>query len=385
MKPVILIPGLGGSILVRKGSEKRQLFHKSVPANRWINIYSVTNTEIEKWRKEVSFPIKYDWNGKIKEMENIDDVYTYDFGGTNGIKDIIPEFLLLPKGYHHILDEVFRFRYFHPICDYLHKQGYVDHETLFGAPYDFRLILNPKTRKAYFRELKKLIEESCHKQNKQAIIVSHSLGGIIFKWFLSEYAGQEWVDKYIHKWICISSPFGGSYQALRTVTCGDHYVPSLRKHIQSELRYITGIIMCMPNTLLVDKEEPLLHITGNDKRIITVNEYNKLADENMLAFQIWKDLYEPNQKFIEHKIKVSTDVFIGNRKETYGVAFTDRIDALPYRITKVNGDGTVSKESLLAIEKVLYKDGLREHIYPNHDHTSLLSSYEVMQCIHKNI
>ncbi|NBV05411.1 MAG: hypothetical protein EBS08_07100, partial [Cytophagia bacterium] len=270
--------------------------------------------------------------------------------------------------------------YFHPICEYLHRHGYKDHETLFGAPYDFRLILDPPTRNSYFQSLKELIERAANKRQKGAVFVTHSLGGVVLKWFFSEYVGQEWVDKYVHRWICVSSPFGGSYQALRSVTCGDHYVPTLREHIQEELKYVTGIVMCMPNQLAFHANEPLLHIEGG--KDITIEEYQQLAEEHALAFQLWKDLYEPNHKYIEAALKVPTELVVAKHLTTYGVGFARSLDSVPHRVSTVHGDGIVPSKSLLAIEKVLDRRHIHEHVFGNYDHTSILGSSELIRLIH---
>lgn len=391
---MILIPGIGGSIMVQKGSEYRRLFHRSVPDNRWINIYVATNQGLQRWKKDMRCEITYDDDGKIERIIPDTHLSPYDFGGTRGVKDMIPEFLLLPQQYQNVLEDLFHHRYFHFIVDDLHSHGYKDHVSLFGAPYDFRFILDPRIRSRYFDDLQALIETSCRNMGEKAVIVSHSLGGIMFKWFITSRVSQEWIDKHIEKWVCISAPFGGSNNALFAATSGEHYISSMRVLVQNELQHHLGIIACFPNELAYHSDEALLYMDGTKSKPITQNTYEDLANDDIKPFKIWTDLFRENlSRHIKPVRRVPTHVVCGMKKRsTNGCGFAEAWDSVPYHYEHVDGDVVVPLKSLLAVEKVLDRHHITETLVPNTDHTAILSHPALIKIVrdaalksHKNI
>ena len=50
MKPVIIVPGLGGSLLINKKTPTKIIFNKEVINNRWININPFSQQYISKWK-----------------------------------------------------------------------------------------------------------------------------------------------------------------------------------------------------------------------------------------------------------------------------------------------------------------------------------------------
>ena len=102
---------------------------------------------------------------------------------------------------------------------------YVPCENLVGMPYDFRTILDPGVRNTYFQKLKHVIQSRSKKYGSRVFIISHSLGGILFKWFLSEYVDEAFIDKYIDCFVMINTPFGGTPSAVKASLIGEFYIP----------------------------------------------------------------------------------------------------------------------------------------------------------------
>lgn len=379
MHPIVLIPGIGGSILVPRGHEYRPLLNKMVPNNRWVHIYAFTNKEIEKWKKDMAFDYVYDEHGTIQRMIPRPSIVPFDIGGTKGVKDIVPEFLLLPSQYQKILDDIFHFRYFQPLCDFAYKRGYKDHKTILGVPNDFRFILDPLVRAEFFRNLKECIERGCLFGGDKAVVITHSLGGVLLKWFLTSEVTPEWIDKHIKQWVCICAPFGGSYQAVRAVCCGDHYVSSLRPYVQEELQRMTGIIMCLPNELAFDKNEQLLLTNQNSP--LTIANYAKYAGKGRTPFKIWTDMYQPHLETIAKKIKVPTHVIYTRNVPTYGKAYAEKWSDVHMQVATCEGDGIVPAQSLMSYRKILDLSVTTETIIPNSDHTMLISDPTTLDII----
>lgn len=362
----------------------RRLFHQSVPNNRWINIYVATTQGLDRWKKDMSCETILDEKGRIKGVIPQVPLYSYDFGGTKGVKDIVPEFLLFPKQYQKLFDDVFHHRYFHYMTDNMYENGYRDHTSILGAPYDFRFILDPTIQSSYFQQLRQVIEAGCQRLGERAVVVTHSLGGILFRIFLSACVSQDWINKHISKWVCISAPFGGSYNALYAATSGDHYIPSLRSTVQKQLQNHLGIIACFPNTLAYNKDEPLLVM---EKGNITISEYDSLAKKGIMPFKLWCDMFRPSfDAHMAKQICVPTHlVCASTTNSTQGKGVADAWDAMPSRLEYVEGDGVVPLRSLLAIERVVDPRFLTETIiYDNRDHTSLLNDDGVLKIVRDN-
>jgi hypothetical protein len=310
---------------------------------------------------------------RILGLENVpDDLEPYDIGGTKGIRDLVPEFDLLSAKHKHHLNAMFNYRYFHDICDALHGAGYVDHVTSFGVPYDFRLVLDPTYREKMFDGLGNILSSSVKQTGEKAVVVSHSLGGLLLKWFLTS---RPYYQDMLDMWVSVSTPFAGSHYALRVALCGDHYIPFFKSYVRDEVARNTGIAMCFPNSLGFDVNEPLAKI---GQRNVTIGEY---AAFDTVPFQLYCDLFQPYLNLIEQPIQVPIHAVLATNKPTGGYFEMSSISEQPSTIEMVQGDGLVSERSLMVYEKVIHHRCMRELLIATRDHTSLLLDADVIKLI----
>jgi hypothetical protein len=251
LNPVIIIPGLGGSVIYNKWNydqtninelKKEAGFYEHVCEKShvyeqlWVNIQgalpNIFGASCWRYRMEPQYDKSKGgfinknnietntWIQKpiSKNILNLSD----EFGGIKGVNILLELGPFKPKmGYM-----------FYYIINDLIKNGYEEKKTLFGAPYDFRRISSKYYSDEYFSALKMMIEHSYTINNNQKVILlTHSLGCSVTKRFLSEYIPiffnnnlqkiKEWKDKYIKIWIPINPPFGGSPKAFRTSLSGD--------------------------------------------------------------------------------------------------------------------------------------------------------------------
>lgn len=383
MKPIILIPGIGGSILVKKGHEYKHILNKRVLDNRWINIYPYNPLSVSQWKQDMGLKIVRNKNAEIVRVLPTDpSVQPFDVGGTLGVKDVVSEFAFLNKQSQHRLESAFQYRYFHTLCQYMYRHGYQDHKNLFGFPYDFRLVLDPVYRHNMFENMKLMIESAAMRNGGQKVVlVGHSLGAVMTKWFFTTHVTQEWVDMYIHQFICISAPFGGAMFAMRAVVSGDYYVPLFHKVYKDEIQMNTGIIMCLPNRLSYEMDTPLLDVR-KDERVVRLENYENLAKEGLVPFQIWRDMYEPHLDTIEKRVSVPTHVVGCFDKSAPSMYYTETLDSYPYQSDHVHGDGVVDVRSLLVYERLFDHKRLRDLVVPHTGHTQLISDHRVVHLIH---
>jgi len=107
-----------------------------------------------------------------------------------------------------------------PMVDFLFRIGYVEDDTLFGFPWDWRGSVRSKVTIDALRERIKalsdasgdddsLVEEDSDEVNKNSIdIVTHGEGGLVVLAYIAQY--PEEADKYIENWIALGAPFKGS-------------------------------------------------------------------------------------------------------------------------------------------------------------------------------
>jgi hypothetical protein len=380
MKPVIIIPGISGSILVNKQKPYKELLGKRMLDNRWLNIRPYSFDSVMTWKREMGMSAVEDVNGTIVGLQKAcNEIGPYDIGGTKGICDILPDLLLFNESQQAFFETNYKFRYFYHMVKALHKVGYRDHHNLFGIPYDFRTVLDPPSRGVLFHQFRKYIEDAVSHNGEPCVVVTHSLGGLMFKWFLTSEVSQEWIDRHIHRFVCINCPFGGAPFAFKALLAGEYYVPFLQHIFRDEVQYVGGIIMCLPNPYAFSMDEPLwLYEHGE----ITLRDYkNFVQEEKHISFRIWNDLYKPYLPTMFKRIRVPTHVIINVGQETPMVFKSKKLTDLPKQHKLTLGDSIVTANSLLCYEKVFDRTHLRELITDVGDHTSMISDKRTIEIV----
>lgn len=106
--------------------------------------------------------------------------------------------------------------------------GY-DTNSMHFASYDWRLsFMNLEVRDGYFSKLKNTIELSKKQHGKKSVIVTHSMGGNMFpyflKWVESQKHGQggnKWADDHIESFVNIAAPLMGVPKAVTSLLSGE--------------------------------------------------------------------------------------------------------------------------------------------------------------------
>ncbi|XP_020103636.1 phospholipase A(1) LCAT3-like [Ananas comosus] len=189
-EPVLLVSGMGGSILNAR-SKKKSKFEIRV----WVRIL-LANLEFKKYLWSI-------YNLDTGYTESLDPdveiVVPEDDYGLYAIDILDPS--LFVKCSH--LTDVY---HFHDMIEMLMECGYKKGTTLFGYGYDFRQ--SNRTDKAMDGLKMKLQAAYKASGGKKVNIVSHSMGGLLVQCFMSLHADV--FKKYINKWICIACPFQGA-------------------------------------------------------------------------------------------------------------------------------------------------------------------------------
>lgn len=373
MKPILLIPGIGGSIIIHRNDTHRKVMSRPVIDNKWIHMTPHVRSSLERWKEDMHYTVNRDKQGKVIGFSGYEKTCmdVHDFGGTQGIKDIVPAFRMLPKFQQDLLQDLFHFRYFGPIVEKLYWVGYKDHETLFGAPYDFRLVLDPLYRRSLFQKFHELTERAVLKTQKPLVVVTHSLGAVLYKWFLSEM-DEAWIEKHIDRLVFVSPPFGGAILSMRAVLCGDHYLSYFHALYKDVLQRNSGIIMCLPNNMAFQKDEVLVHTEREG--VYTLEAYDVLASHGEEGFEIWRDLYKPHLPVIGKKLPgVSVDILCSQPIETPHMYYAKTLDHYSEDIKHGTGDGIVSTQSLMVAKRLFDRNTSHVLYVPETNHTNILS------------
>ena len=375
--------------------------------NRWMNVTPFSKESLEQWRQDMNIDVvrereelghgDYRYR-KIIGFKNYDtDIYAHDVKGIQGITNIVPEFSLLANYYSDILHRHFQYRYFGTVCEHLLKEGYMPRKNLFGLPYDPRCILEPNYLDNYFKTIQETIEESVLNSHsnglKKPLIITHSLGGVLFKWFLSSFVSEDWIHKYIGRIMVVNAPFGGTTMALRVIISGEYYVPMFHQEFKASLQRMAGILMCLPNEYAYDRNEPLVKL-DSPERILRIQDFMNTnhtgsdLDSIQVAFDIWRDMYLPHLEKIMSPIKLGSipcDIIMGTQQMTVKKIKIKREGELPYYTKFEMGDGQVPLRSLQLATKLFIGSHVKTTDILESNHIDILSNESFIQHVNHAI
>lgn len=110
------------------------------------------------------------------------------------------------------------------LIDNLAIIGY-DSNNMHLAAYDWRLSFpNLEKRDHHLTKLKNKIELNLKLTGKKTVLISHSMGGNLVEYFMKwaeANAGEGWVDKHLHAFVSIATPFLGAPKTLSALLSGE--------------------------------------------------------------------------------------------------------------------------------------------------------------------
>jgi lysophospholipase III len=71
----------------------------------------------------------------------------------------------------------------------------------------------------FFANMKSLVEETVTRNGQKAVIVTHSMGGLMSLVFLQQQS-QTWKDKYVRALITLAAPWGGTVKTIKVFAVG---------------------------------------------------------------------------------------------------------------------------------------------------------------------
>ncbi|KAJ3681145.1 hypothetical protein LUZ60_015634 [Juncus effusus] len=190
LDPVLLVSGMGGSVLhAKKKSDSK--FELRV----WVRIL-FADLEFKKYIWSLYNPD----SGYVESLDSDVEIEVPDDDyGLYALDILDPSWFVK-------LFKVTDVYHFHEMIDMLVNCGYEKGKTLFGFGYDFRQ--SNRIDQAMDGLKTKLKTAYKASGGKKVNLISHSMGGLLVKCFLSLYSDE--FEKYVNKWICIACPFQGA-------------------------------------------------------------------------------------------------------------------------------------------------------------------------------
>ncbi|KAL7719664.1 Phosphatidylcholine-sterol acyltransferase [Entamoeba marina] len=104
---------------------------------------------------------------------------------------------------------------FHDLIKKFKKLGYTDGGDMLGASFDWRYYRFDEYphKSNWFEDTMNLIKTAYNTYDQKVVIISHSMGGLM-TYKLLDYAGEEFVNTYIERWISMSTPFIGAVKTI---------------------------------------------------------------------------------------------------------------------------------------------------------------------------
>ncbi|XP_058094022.1 phospholipase A(1) LCAT3 isoform X2 [Magnolia sinica] len=265
LNPVLLVSGIGGSILNAKNKKN------GFEIRAWVRIF-LANLEFKKclWSK---------YNPKTGYTESLDEDIEVevpeDDYGLYAIDILDPSWFT--KCLH--LTDVY---HFHDMINMLVECGYEKGTSLFGYGYDFRQ--SNRIDKALDGLKEKLATAYEASGKKKVNVISHSMGGLLMLCFLSLH--HDVFAKYVNKWICIACPFQGApgcindaiLTGLQFVYGFESYFFVSRWTMHQLLVECPSIYEMLPNPEFKWKQEPLIRVwrkesEGSNTDLVKLEEY----------------------------------------------------------------------------------------------------------------
>lgn len=133
--------------------------------------------------------------------------------------------------------------------------------------------------------LKLLVEKAFTDNGAERVtFVTHSMGGRMLLYFLQQMS-TEWKDKYIEQMITISTPWGGSVQAIQALSVGYDFGSSLIQNDKMRMvqHSCPSVVWLMPSHYFWKPDEVLINTKKKNYTINDIGQFFKCVNSNRLC------------------------------------------------------------------------------------------------------
>ena len=285
------------------------------------------------------FLTKYDEaNNNVTNKYDGLEVDTVDFGGLNGIT-MIDDCSWLNTSF---------IPYYFEIIKILKENNFVEGESLFGAPNDWRYGIAGQYE-TFFPRLKELVEKAYYINKEKVVLFGHSFGSFSAHYFLDSME-QEWVDKYIDHVVLLAPSFTGAGEAVYiswTRKLSLLGIPFEMDAMRDLLENIGALHTHFPNYEL-HADSPVVYGPNGEEYypnqyISLLKEHDRLSDENERIARLQEkyiSVFPPAPKartYVVYNTAIDTTKSINLTSWDDGADYTENVEG---------GDGTIHSSSV---------------------------------------
>lgn len=381
--PVILVPGLLGSVLEMK------LHNAKMP-----HMFCTTNTKGE-WKRLWLNPFAL----LPVQKECTIDQLTLIYNASDDSYANLPGVELRAKGFGSGFDDwMYKFEFGH-MTRYLRSAlGYSLGDDLFLAPYDWRLAGDAHSRRTngvggFYPQLQTLIEKAVQNRGRRAVVLSHSLGGPTMLFFFHNFVTDAWKAKHIESWFALSCPWLGSSIQLAAYLSGYNLGASFVPHSyvrKVQVKSASGVWL-----------SPHPAAFGDAPLVITPSRNYSAADVAMLVSMVGESsggqqvlkMMAKNTSDLSRIQSPPTNVRVFNWYSTgvqtghtfvYDSDIQPGFDKAPKWTSWSDGDGVVNRVSLSVPERLwpsVASSPLQTRVFSNCSHFGILSDIRMLQAL----
>lgn len=313
--PVIIIPDIGASKILGTWNRQNSMTVKNVDSSK-----TFEKTTPDKWTCRTYQPdwatlwfpqnqLDHDEVSKYCWYDNVRVNYDSEkqtLSNQDGVQSTVPHFGKMdfdPPTYMKTLKEG------------LQAQGFEEESSMFGAPYDFRLIADPNTLKDYFSNLHNLIEGARQvNQGKPSTILAHGFGAVLANLFL-QMQTPEWKTQNITSLVSVAGTFGGNPKALRVFLSGENMKDNKERIVfRSAIRNFSSLLASLPSPTVYGNL-PLVTYQGKTYTSHDIPKMMNLTGANDSA-KIYETFIKPFQEASLNPPGVPVYVLAGNKLPT---------------------------------------------------------------------
>lgn len=333
----------------------------------WLDVFRILPMHIPEYARQLT-PVYDPINDTFTSQPDI-DTRPYDYGGVGGVRYL--------NGLGKNISG-----YFSVLLKAMEKEGYVAGQTVFGAPFDWRLA-NAKQilTNGMAESLKELVEHASFvNQGKKVHLVGHSMGATFIHQFLMHFVSEEWKNRYVESFISINGPYGGSFEAFAHLASPHRWgsSPVSAKLLHKITQTLGGIYWMLPNSNAFAKDKVIAKVP-NANMVITLDNMTStwsVSNRSTILRAVESTLQATTGLDALH---LPTHIFYSNGYRTMNeLVFEGPEDSWWTKESKststTDGDGTVPIESLKS--PLRWKDEqieiVTEHLIEHASHISVL-------------
>lgn len=339
LKPVVLIPGTYASVLQMTGSDMglqwycpKKMENKIIWLEEKYFIPPVVNCLLQ-W-----ITVHYDAKTDSQVSLPGGNIDTYDFGGLNGVSYV-----------DKFINNISFIPYYSKLIKLLKNKGYVEKETLYGAPVDWRFGL-ANNKKVFYPRLKKLCEDIKTKTGSKSVLIGHSFGGYCVQDFLANGVTKEWCDNYIDRGIMLAPSFSGSSETLGIAWDRDYSFHNINidlKYLRAAIEGMGAVHIHFPNweiygdtTLIYGPNGEEFHARDIPQLLV---DHGRITGDNVNLLNLNKPFFS---KFPNITNAPSSIIYNSGRKTINGIKLTDWDSKNTYESLYGEGDGTLMSDGI---------------------------------------